>query len=236
MACALTIRFLVKSFRTLSMLVSRCLIISFEMSNTDVWHGITTIQYFWSILITSSPTNSSCYAHQYWGVPKDSTKILISLFLLWGIWHEWKTFCKIFLMDIPLSGEISCKFLNFFFLMFGTFQLRFWFSSDFLAIFDIWMNLLQMWRNLMSLMLKWWNLLNCLCSGVSHWEREIWIQSRYARASHPMNQGWNWKSKMYPLLLGHLLGMVISVTLEGQASFYIFGYLQELRRESGDFF
>jgi hypothetical protein len=32
---------------------------------------------------------------------------------------------------------------------------------------------------------------------------------------------------MYPLLLGHLLGMVISVRLEGQASFYIFGYLGE---------
>jgi len=55
MACTLTIRFLVKSFRTSSILVSRCLEISFEMSNTDERHRITTIQYFWSILITSSP-------------------------------------------------------------------------------------------------------------------------------------------------------------------------------------
>jgi hypothetical protein len=70
--------------------------------------------------------------------------------------------------------------------MFATFQLRFWFSSDFLAVFDIWMNNLLVCCNLMSLMLNWWNLLNCLCSGVSHWKREIWIQSRYARASHTL--------------------------------------------------
>jgi hypothetical protein len=51
---------------------------------------------------------------------------------------------KIFLMDIPLFGEILRQFLKKNLKMFGTFQLRFWFSSDFLAIFDIWMNLLQM--------------------------------------------------------------------------------------------
>jgi hypothetical protein len=113
MACTLTIRFLVKSFRTLSILVSRCLKISFQMSNTDERHGITTIQYFWSILITSSPRNSSWCAHQYWGVPNDLTKILNSLFsfvrnLTWMQKYIYKYFWCIFLF----LREVLCQFLK----------------------------------------------------------------------------------------------------------------------------